>query len=72
MIRCGEIVSHEGTKTPRKRETGLQDGLDVQAGGQGRAPMLVLANQSSCVSASELARRWLPDCFIRYAHDPIF
>jgi hypothetical protein len=34
--------------------------------------MLGLANQSLCVAASELARRRLPDCFIRYAHDPVY
>ena len=34
--------------------------------------MLGLANQSPSVAASELARlRRLPDCFIRYAHDPV-
>ena len=33
--------------------------------------MLGLANQSSSVAASELARRWLPNCLIRCADDPV-
>jgi hypothetical protein len=34
--------------------------------------MLGLANQSSSVAASELARRWVPNCLIRWADDPVW
>jgi hypothetical protein len=32
--------------------------------------MLGLVYQSTCVTASELARRWVSDCLIRCANDP--